>query len=213
MKKLLNCLAGISLALAILGGSILLTFAFKGSYAWSLPDIQQVEYQLDQATIKANYDGLVDYLLSDENNQLEFKDLPMSREGEIHFKEVKDLVILAKRLLLGAGLLALALGLYLLLKKEVGFLKIASLTVFLLPLLLAIPVLTNFSATFTKFHEIFFSNDYWIFDPAKDPIIRYLPESLFWKNTLLILGLLILAVICLQALRMLLKKRWMKKSH
>lgn len=37
----------------------------------------------------------------------------------------------------------------------------------------------DFDAAFTKFHEIFFSNDLWMFDPAEDYMIRMLPEGLF----------------------------------
>ncbi|EGT3617546.1 TIGR01906 family membrane protein, partial [Clostridium perfringens] len=35
------------------------------------------------------------------------------------------------------------------------------------------------SKLFTLFHKVFFNNDYWIFDPKKDPIITVLPESYF----------------------------------
>lgn len=37
----------------------------------------------------------------------------------------------------------------------------------------------DFTAAFTKFHEIFFTNDLWIFDPAEDFMIRMLPEGFF----------------------------------
>lgn len=45
--------------------------------------------------------------------------------------------------------------------------------------LLAYAFTRDFSAAFTKFHEIFFSNDLWLFDPAEDYMIRMLPEGLF----------------------------------
>ena len=40
-------------------------------------------------------------------------------------------------------------------------------------------VAVNFSKAFTIFHEIFFDNDLWIFNPAEDYMIRMLPEGLF----------------------------------
>lgn len=45
--------------------------------------------------------------------------------------------------------------------------------------LLAFAFSRDFTAAFTKFHEIFFTNDLWIFDPAQDYMIRMLPEGLF----------------------------------
>ncbi len=50
----------------------------------------------------------------------------------------------------------------------------------LLILLLGIGMARNFNAVFTKFHEIFFDNDLWLFDPAEDFMIRMLPEGLFF---------------------------------
>lgn len=47
-------------------------------------------------------------------------------------------------------------------------------------LLLGIGISRNFNAVFTKFHEIFFDNDLWLFDPAEDYMIRMLPEGLFF---------------------------------
>lgn len=38
----------------------------------------------------------------------------------------------------------------------------------------------DFNEVFTKFHEIFFTNDLWLFDPETDYMIRMLPEGLFF---------------------------------
>lgn len=37
----------------------------------------------------------------------------------------------------------------------------------------------DFTAAFTLFHEIFFTNDLWLFDPNTDYMIRMLPEGFF----------------------------------
>jgi integral membrane protein (TIGR01906 family) len=37
----------------------------------------------------------------------------------------------------------------------------------------------GFDTFFIKFHELFFSNDDWLFNPATDPIINVLPEQFF----------------------------------
>lgn len=41
----------------------------------------------------------------------------------------------------------------------------------------------NFTKYFVVFHEIFFDNDLWIFDPATDYMIRMLPEGFFMDMT------------------------------
>lgn len=55
-------------------------------------------------------------------------------------------------------------------------------------LFLGIAMVRNFNAVFTKFHEIFFDNDLWIFDPAEDYMIRMLPEGLFFDMVIRIGG-------------------------
>lgn len=55
-------------------------------------------------------------------------------------------------------------------------------------LFLGIAMARNFNAVFTKFHEIFFDNDLWIFDPTEDYMIRMLPEGLFFDMVIRIGG-------------------------
>lgn len=77
-------------------------------------------------------------------------------------------------------------------------------------LLLGIGMARNFNAVFTKFHEIFFDNDLWLFDPAEDYMIRMLPEGLFFDMVIRIGGfflaglgiLLILSIYCDYFLKM-----------
>lgn len=49
---------------------------------------------------------------------------------------------------------------------------------------LGLAVARDFNAVFTLFHEIFFDNDLWLFDPAEDYMIRMLPEGLFFDFVL-----------------------------
>lgn len=48
-----------------------------------------------------------------------------------------------------------------------------------LPLLLLFIIFISFDRLFILFHQILFTNDYWLFDPQLDPIINVLPESYF----------------------------------
>jgi integral membrane protein (TIGR01906 family) len=58
----------------------------------------------------------------------------------------------------------------------------------------------NFSKAFYVFHKIFFRNDYWIFDPNKDPIINALPEELFMIEAALIIILLLIFTLVIKVL-------------
>ncbi len=46
-------------------------------------------------------------------------------------------------------------------------------------LLVAVSCAVDFTACFTLFHKLFFTNDLWLFDPATDYMIRMLPEGFF----------------------------------
>ena len=49
---------------------------------------------------------------------------------------------------------------------------------------LAGALIVDFNTAFTVFHEIFFTNDLWLFDPAEDYMIRMLPEVFFYDMAL-----------------------------
>lgn len=50
-------------------------------------------------------------------------------------------------------------------------------------------ILTDFSAAFYKFHEIFFTNDLWLLNPETDIMIQMLPESFFMDLSIIIIVL------------------------
>ena len=52
---------------------------------------------------------------------------------------------------------------------------------------LGIAFTLDFTKCFTIFHEIFFTNDLWLFDPRYDYMIRMLPEGFFADMVLRIL--------------------------
>lgn len=76
---------------------------------------------------------------------------------------------------------------------------------------LGIIVASNFSKFFVIFHEIFFDNDLWLFDPRTDLMIRMLPEGLFMDFSVRILlwfvGLLAAFEGILLAVRQLARKK------
>lgn len=55
-------------------------------------------------------------------------------------------------------------------------------------------LIMDFNAAFTVFHEVFFTNDLWIFDPTEDYMIRMLPEGFFYDMVLRIGGIFIVGM-------------------
>lgn len=55
----------------------------------------------------------------------------------------------------------------------------AVVILFGLIILLAIAFTVDFTRCFTIFHQIFFTNDLWMFNPSEDYMIRMLPEGFF----------------------------------
>ena len=60
----------------------------------------------------------------------------------------------------------------------------------LLPLGVVLALLINFDVLFVLFHQVFFNNDAWLFNPATDPIILALPAEFFMHSFLLAFGLI-----------------------
>ena len=52
--------------------------------------------------------------------------------------------------------------------------------------------LAGFDSAWESFHEVLFSNDFWLLNPATDHLIQMFPPP-FWENVVFLIGLLIAA--------------------
>lgn len=68
-----------------------------------------------------------------------------------------------------------------------------------------------FEKSFLLFHKIFFTNDFWILNPATDKLILLFPESFFFTIFVFILGLSFVFTCLLFFLSWYLKKKMAKK--
>ena len=64
----------------------------------------------------------------------------------------------------------------------------------LAPVMLSLALLlafafSDFTELFTRFHEIAFTNDLWLLNPAEDLLIRCLPEQFFFEMALIAFGI------------------------
>ncbi|NMS90390.1 TIGR01906 family membrane protein [Clostridioides difficile] len=198
MKKFLNILFSVCISVVIIVGIINFTVGFKQLYYFDIDYLNISELSgLSKDDIKLNYDYLIDYNLN--NNVAEFKlpTLKSSPQGKIHFEEVRNIFQninkLAKVLMI-VSLLGIILNAK---NKNIKILKTTSITLIIMPLLLAVPVLLNFEKSFVIFHKLLFRNDYWIFSPDLDPVINMLPEEFFFHAGVMILMLILLVSVLL----------------
>ncbi len=196
---LLQILLSVLLFLLFLSSSVFLTLAFKPLYYLDIKalDIPKTS-GYDEKTIKENYDALIDYNLPLRDGDLSFPSLPMSAHGKQHFEEVKDIFDAFKVLALvciplcGVGVFYFHTA-----PKKLYLPLTAGLTV-VLPLLGGLLIALNWERVFVSFHELFFDNDYWIFDSTYDPVITILPDAFFMHCAVMILSLLVFCgIVCL----------------
>ena len=132
--------------------------------------------------IRRNYDALIDYNLVWNRGPLVFPSLPMSQGGRIHFEEVKRIFDGIQIACVVSGVLSLWI---LIATRRTGrrWLKITGILGLGLPAARGVLV---------------FQNDYWLFDPATDPVILILPDGYFLQCAVLILALLFAgSILCL----------------
>ena len=153
---------------------------------------------LSTEAIQEDYDTLIDYNLFFHHEDLVFPNLPQSEEGHIHFQEVKQIFVLLQDTCLISGPLFFLAAFYLLKKqKNPLFLKITWIVGSLLPLVVGTIAFFFWDWLFVAFHQLVFRNDYWLFDPATDPIIDLLPDSYFFRCLVcIVLLLLIFTQLC-----------------
>ena len=150
---------------------------------------------LNREEILNDYNNIIHYLNSPQEEVLKFKNFKISPIGEFHFLEVKE--IFSSIYLICLACLILGIILFILLKKFKLKISLKAFNIFFYEVLfiflsLILSFYLNFSKVFTLFHKIFFNNDYWIFDPKKDPIINVLPESYFLFLAVFILFLVMI---------------------
>lgn len=194
MKKTMNLIFCIFFSLLIIGSSTMITVGFKQLYYFDINYLNISEQNnLTKEEIKINYDYMIDYNLNKISGEFDLPTIKSSPEGKVHFEEVKEIIQNVIKLLI-VSLIITIIGIIANLKNNnIEFLNITSKLVIILPILVSIPMLINFDKTFVAFHELMFDNDYWIFDPSKDPVINILPQEFFFHAGLFIVMLILLS--------------------
>lgn len=146
----------------------------------TIEDVMEVtEYMMDYLI------GREEVLSIETNVDGETKDF-FNEQDRLHMEDVKNLFLGGLKLRTVCLVLAVLLVLFLAatkadMRKQITrgyFLALGVFGVLIVVLLCSFAV--DFTASFTLFHEIFFTNDLWLFDPATDYMIRMLPEGFFY---------------------------------
>jgi len=156
---------------------------------------------LDKAELEQVASGLIGYFNSGD----EYISLTVVKDGEpselfnqrevVHLKDVKALVQMNHRLLVGTAVYVGAYaGISLLWRGKQYRRRLAwsvfigsSITLGIIVALGAGSMLLDFDELFTRFHLVAFTNDLWMLDPATDYLIMLFPEG-FWYDSAVLLG-------------------------
>ena len=143
-----------------------------------------------------------------------------NEQDRFHMGEVKDLFLGGLKIR-NIMLVAVLLILILLAARKADLIKLLPRAYFVtlgitgvITIVLGVLFASDFDKYFRIFHEIFFDNDQWMFDPATDYMIRMLPEGFFYDFVFRIGGFFVgsLAVLgVVSAVCIFMEKR--KKEH
>lgn len=196
--KITDIVIGIIVSLFIISLAVILTLNFRPLYYFDIDNLNIVEKSgYSKEDIVANYDVLIEYNSPFYKGDLLFPTLPSSPEGIQHFEEVKNIFTLFHILALITFVMTLLVIIYKRKYKDYTYLLTSSLSNIILPILVGLFIAIDFDRAFVVFHKMFFNNDYWIFDPNKDPIILILPDTFFLHAALLIVSLVLVGSILL----------------
>ena len=208
MDQLIKWTLPITLGISIICFVVLFVLSFKGLYHWEINHLSIAQdSQIEEGEIKENYEVLITYLTDRNVEKLNLPSFEMSKEGEIHFVDVKNIFIFLKKTMYILGFYSLIGMAFNLFKKQYKFLKHTAIGIIAVPLGILLASMINFDQAFIIFHKIAFTNDYWIFDPKLDPIITILPQEFFIHSFILIISIVLLIAVILKTTYFFINKR------
>ena len=151
-------------------------------------------------------DYMMDYLIGREEELSVVTEVDgrtqdfFNEQDRFHMGEVRDLFLGGLKLRNVCAVLAALLILGLIVTKEDCRSLLpkayfgAVIVLFAVSALLAAAFTADFTRCFTIFHEIFFDNDLWMFNPSEDYMIRMLPEG-FFSDMVVRIGLIFMAMV------------------
>ncbi|CEO14216.1 TIGR01906 family membrane protein [Paraclostridium sordellii] len=209
MKKISKLILAFSMSLFIITSIVKFAVVFKPLYYFDIKYLNiPILSGMSEEEIKLNYDYLIKYNTSYRDYEFNMPTLKSSIQGKIHFEEVRDVFKVLNKINIISGVISV-LGIYIVLKKkEIKIIKYAGIISILIPIFLVIPITIQFEKSFEIFHKLIFNNDYWRFDPSRDPVINMLPAEFFLHcGVVILIGILLFSSIILTIYKILKNKR------
>lgn len=147
--------------------------------------------------IRRNYDAMVSYMQIWNRGPLVLPDFSMSEHGRIHFADCKRIFDAVQAICLVTGILTVVSIIVHHHSLHYRYLRAAGTLILAIPAALGILAYLDWNKVFITFHQIFFRNNYWIFNPAADPVILILPDAFFLQCLLVILMVLVIGALVL----------------
>jgi integral membrane protein (TIGR01906 family) len=144
------------------------------------------------AEIMANYDALIEYNSVFFRGPLEFPTLDLSSNGRIHYEEVKRIFVAFQIACMVSAAVLIPAAIVKLRRRRTFFLSAGGIASLLAAAGVVIYLGLDWERFFVRFHEVFFDNDYWIFDSTLDPSILILPDRYFMACAIMIFAVVIL---------------------
>lgn len=140
--------------------------------------------------IMVNYYQLIAYLELPWVHRLKLDDFSFSEHGLVHMAEVKNLFMLNTIVMVFSICMVIILYRYIAKNKKWWELISGLQNSMILIPLVVIFISLDFDHWFVLFHQAFFNNNYWIFNPVTDPIINVLTDNFFTICFVFLFGLL-----------------------
>lgn len=133
---------------------------------------------LSQDQLMDDFSRMMSYLTNPSIESLDFQYFSASAGGLKHFAEVKTLMLMNFAFSL---VMTFLLGLINYRGSALHLINYVHAANWIkwFPLVLLGLISVAFDRVFLIFHQLFFRNDLWLFDPHQDPIINVLPSQLF----------------------------------
>ena len=138
------------------------------------PSVGLTVEQLEEA-----YRAVIQYLYHPLTKDISIPYFSSSQQGVHHFRDVKLLIQINTILSLISMVMIPRLLKFLKKSRKNMVIEHGFTLAYLTPLMLLFFIFIGFDRLFILFHELLFTNDYWLFDPHLDPIINVLPQSFF----------------------------------
>lgn len=211
MKKstiLTDVLIGLVFTLFFISIGVMFTINFRPLYYFEIGFLDIPSFSgFSKQVILENYNALIDYCSPFFHGDLIFPSLTASSGGLKHFEEVKNIFVFFYYLFPITLITCIIIVIHKGKQQSTRYLLVSSITTLVLPIIVGIGTFLNFDQLFILFHQLFFRNDLWLFDPSTDPIIEMLPDTFFMHCALFIAGFVVLGSLVLFILYGFSKKR------